>query len=364
MLGPIGGVETCGLYVPYDRGIANKQVERITLEETGWQYEGQTQQLQAAVFPVTAEDQRLIWSSGNEKVASVDENGVVTAKEAGKTTITVTSVANPECSASCEFTVRSFDGKEMRGYLADVGNGAPGWIQFHAAAPEEFTVLRETPGLHITGADSGKGVVYASGYTDDDRTEALFCLDPDTLEVQERINVGMPFADITYASGHDMIFFVYQTYFGFVPLTALTLGENTYPAGTALYFDLSDWVGDDYLTGVSDELYDNDFSWFTVITASGLGYSLTLSPTFQLMVMSGIDLEVEAFSEQGNSLIYSPFPGYWKCGVLLQRAKPNPAGNHPVCNYWRYECKDTDISPGFIWGRQGASHRYLCRLPG
>ncbi len=252
----------------------------------------------------------------------------------------------------------------MRGYLADVGNGAPGWIQFHAAAPEEFTVLRETPGLHITGADSGKGVVYASGYTDDDRTEALFCLDPDTLEVQERINVGMPFADITYASGHDMIFFVYQTYFGFVPLTALTLGENTYPAGTALYFDLSDWVGDDYLTGVSDELYDNDFSWFTVITASGLGYSLTLSPTFQLMVMSGIDLEVEAFSEQGNSLIYSPFPGYWKCGVLLQRAKPNPAGNHPVCNYWRYECKDTDISPGFIWGRQGASHRYLCRLPG
>ena len=308
VLGPIGGVETCGLYVPYDRGIANKQVERITLEETGWQYEGQTQQLQAAVFPVTAEDQRLIWSSGNEKVASVDENGVVTAKEAGKTTITVTSVANPECSASCEFTVRSFDGKEMRGYLADVGNGAPGWIQFHAAAPEEFTVLRETPGLHITGADSGKGVVYASGYTDDDRTEALFCLDPDTLEVQERINVGMPFADITYASGHDMIFFVYQTYFGFVPLTALTLGENTYPAGTALYFDLSDWVGDDYLTGVSDELYDNDFSWFTVITASGLGYSLTLSPTFQLMVMSGIDLEVEAFSEQGNSLIYSHSP--------------------------------------------------------
>ena len=151
-------------------------------------------------------------------------------------------------------------------------------------------------------------MVYASGYTDDDRTEALFCLDPDTLEVQERINVGMPFADITYASGHDMIFFVYQTYFGFVPLTALTLGENTYPAGTALYFDLSDWVGDDYLTGVSDELYDNDFSWFTVITASGLGYSLTLTPTFQLRVMSGIDLEVEAFSEQGNSLIYSHSP--------------------------------------------------------
>lgn len=307
VLGPIGGVETCGLYVPYDRGIAKKQVERITLEETGWQYEGQRQQLQAAVFPVTAEDQRLIWSSSNEKVASVDENGVVTAKEAGRTTITVTSVASPELSASCEFTVRSFDGKDMRGYLADVGNGVPGWIQFHAAAPGEFTVLRETPGLHITGADSGKGVVYASGYTDDDKTEALFCLDPDTLEVQERINVWMPFADITYASAHDMIFFVYQTYFGFVPLTDLTLGENTYSAGTALYFDLSSMIGDDYLTGVADMSYDIYYSHFKVITARGLSYGLTVFPDFQLMASEGIDLdlEVEAFSEQGNSLIYS-----------------------------------------------------------
>ena len=76
--------------------------------------------------------------------------------------------------------------------------------------------------------------------------QKLFCLDPDTLEVQERINVSMPFADITYASGHNMIFFVYQTYFGFVPLTDLTLGENTYSAGMALYFDLSSLIGNDY----------------------------------------------------------------------------------------------------------------------
>ena len=114
----------------------------------------------------------------------------------------------------------------------------PGWIQFNAAAPEEFTVLRETPGLHITGADSGKDVVYASGYTDDDRREALFCLDPDTLEVQKRINILAPTSDIAYSYYHDVVFFVYQSYFGFVPLKELTLGETTYPAGTALYYNL------------------------------------------------------------------------------------------------------------------------------
>ncbi len=249
----------------------------------------------------------------------------------------------------------------MRGYLADVGNGAPGWIQFHAAAPEEFTVLRETPGLHITGADSGKGVVYASGYTDDDRTEALFCLDPDTLEVQERINVGMPFADITYASGHDMIFFVYQTYFGFVPLTALTLGENTYPAGTALYFDLSDWVGDDYLTEYQMS--------YTITTFLVYGYYCqwfgpysTLSPTFQLMVMSGIDLRLKP-SEQGNSPNLLPFPDTeMRCITTACKTKP---GRKPPCMQLldMTNVKTQTLVLGLHLGK-ALSHRYLCRLPG
>lgn len=68
VLGAIGGQKTYGLYIPYDRDPLEKSAERISLPETGWQFEGQTQQLQAAVFPVTAKDQRLLWSSSNETV--------------------------------------------------------------------------------------------------------------------------------------------------------------------------------------------------------------------------------------------------------------------------------------------------------
>lgn len=306
VLEAIGGIETCGLYIPYDRAAPEKSVERITLAETGWQYQGQKQQLQATVFPITAKNQSLIWSSSDETIASVDEAGIITAKKAGNVIITVTSVENPAVSASCEFTVVPYDGKIMCGYLIDTGNGVPGWIQFNTATPQEFTVLRETPGLHITSAASGKNMIYASGYTDDDSTQALFCLDPDTLEVLERINTSIPFADITYSSSHNMVFFVYQTYFGFIPFEDLSLNGTTYPAGTALYFDLSTLIGDDYFTGVMDELVNGNYAYFQVITASGISYDLICSQDFRLGASGiGRDLMVETYSEQGNSLIYS-----------------------------------------------------------
>ena len=325
VLGAIGGQKTYGLYIPYDRDPLEKSVERISLPETGWQFEGQTQQLQAAVFPVTAKDQRLLWSSSNETVASVDAHGMITAREAGTTTITVTSVVNPEISTSCEFTVMPFDGKTMRSYLADTGDGVPGWIQFNAAAPEEFTVLRETPGLHITGADSGKDVVYASGYTDDDRTEALFCLDPDTLEVQKRINIFAPTSDIAYSYYHDVVFFVYQSYFGFVPLKELTLGETTYPAGMALYYNLESIVKDNFITGIVEQ--KGIHGGFYIVTSSGMRYDVDITRNFGIMVSPYVlDLEVEAFSEQGNSLIYS-----------YSAASGNPVYYYSVYNRVRQE---------------------------
>ena len=325
VLGAIGGQKTYGLYIPYDRDPLEKSAERISLPETGWQFEGQTQQLQAAVFPVTAKDQRLLWSSSNETVASVDAHGMITAREAGTTTITVTSVVNPEISTSCEFTVMPFDDKTMRSYLADTGDGVPGWIQFNAAAPEEFTVLRETPGLHITGADSGKDVVYASGYTDDDRREALFCLDPDTLEVQKRINILAPTSDIAYSYYHDVVFFVYQSYFGFVPLKELTLGETTYPAGTALYYNLESIVKDDFITGIVEQ--KGMRGGFYIVTSSGMRYDVDITRNFGIMVSPYVlDLEVEAFSEQGNSLIYS-----------YSAASGNPVYYYSVYNRVRQE---------------------------
>ena len=65
----------------------------------------ETAQLTVTVLPVTASDKSVVWSSSNVAVASVDENGVVTAHSSGTATITCQSVWMPARKALCRITV-------------------------------------------------------------------------------------------------------------------------------------------------------------------------------------------------------------------------------------------------------------------
>jgi uncharacterized protein YjdB len=63
---------------------------------------GATVELVATVAPETAADKTVVWSTSNAEVATVDENGVVTAVANGTATITATAGG---FSATCEVTV-------------------------------------------------------------------------------------------------------------------------------------------------------------------------------------------------------------------------------------------------------------------
>lgn len=66
---------------------------------------GESEQLKATVKPDDATDTALTWTSGNTGVASVDENGKVTAQAPGTATITVQSQDDPAITDTCEVTV-------------------------------------------------------------------------------------------------------------------------------------------------------------------------------------------------------------------------------------------------------------------
>ncbi|MBR5728637.1 MAG: Ig-like domain-containing protein [Prevotella sp.] len=66
---------------------------------------GETESLSVDVSPEKATDKSVIWTSDNEKVAEVNNKGLVTAKKAGSTIITVSSVSNPEVKDVCSVTV-------------------------------------------------------------------------------------------------------------------------------------------------------------------------------------------------------------------------------------------------------------------
>ncbi len=61
---------------------------------------GETQIMTATVFPLDATNRNVSWSSSNPGVAEIDDNGLVTAKALGESTITVTTGQN-EKKATC-----------------------------------------------------------------------------------------------------------------------------------------------------------------------------------------------------------------------------------------------------------------------
>ena len=82
-------------YVPLDKIVLNKSELKL--------YVNESEQLVATFIPENATDRKLAWSSSDENVVTVDENGVVTAKGLGTAEVTVTSEDGK--TAVCKVTV-------------------------------------------------------------------------------------------------------------------------------------------------------------------------------------------------------------------------------------------------------------------
>lgn len=67
--------------------------------------EGSSEKLTATVEPTNATNKNVTWSSDHEAIATVDQNGTVTARNGGQATITVTTVDGSK-TATCTVRVR------------------------------------------------------------------------------------------------------------------------------------------------------------------------------------------------------------------------------------------------------------------
>ena len=86
--------------------VTPKLAEEISLNKTELALERtETAQLTAIVSPETVDDRTVTWHIDDEKVATVNSEGLVTAVGVGKTTITATTNDGTKLSASCTVTV-------------------------------------------------------------------------------------------------------------------------------------------------------------------------------------------------------------------------------------------------------------------
>lgn len=91
------------LYAVWEKMIIN--VTGITLDlSSAAIYRGETLSLKATVYPENATDKSVRWSSSDENIATVDENGKVTALTSGIVTITATT-KDGEKSAECRISI-------------------------------------------------------------------------------------------------------------------------------------------------------------------------------------------------------------------------------------------------------------------
>ncbi len=89
-------------------GIDNENVlaTNISLNMTSIEVtEGNTMQLTATVLPSNTTNKTVIWTTSNSSVATVNSNGLVTAKAVGTATITARTIDGTNLSASCVVTV-------------------------------------------------------------------------------------------------------------------------------------------------------------------------------------------------------------------------------------------------------------------
>jgi len=101
------GANTDSGILPVDNNDDNNPVTVKSVKFTSEKLQvnaGEKLELKVGVLPEGA-DKNLIYSSSNEQAASVDQNGIVTGKAPGKTTITVTVTENKNITDSCEITV-------------------------------------------------------------------------------------------------------------------------------------------------------------------------------------------------------------------------------------------------------------------
>ena len=175
---------------------------------------GSTVQMEALVQPWTAADRSVVWSSDNEAVATVNQNGIVTGVSGGTATITAASVLNPAVTASCEVTVDTLQ-VTLNGILQG-NDGKPVFFDWNMADDDTWTAGASFGTTFASGTYDPIDNVYFA--MDDSSVNAIHKIAADGTNVESYTNTaGVPLWDMTYSpvfsqAGKPIISSIYGYY--------------------------------------------------------------------------------------------------------------------------------------------------------
>ena len=245
-------------------------------------YKGNTASLTAKVTPLTASDRTVTWSSTNTGVATVDQNGTVTALAAGTAVIRATSNADSTKYGECTVSVISVN-KTLYGIVWDEeggvyfsnfnANSLPAWNKNHSDAktlPLTSAFMQSTSNLYAATLDTSAAETKL--YTVNRTSYALTEYGTNFVFATD-----MAIAATTYAQYVGMVY-TFGPYLVAGPITPGDDGEGgTYSGLPYGLLDCSEYTGDAYLAGIACKARSAQGGTFYFLDENGVIWSTTLA---------------------------------------------------------------------------------------
>ena len=121
----ISAINEDNIVVGYSHVTIRQPVTRIALSDTSVSIniDARSIQLRAVVYPENALNKEIVWTTSNQQIARVNENGLVSLVKPGEVTIIARSADNPAVMALCNITIEvpvatvAIDEKEVSMYV-------------------------------------------------------------------------------------------------------------------------------------------------------------------------------------------------------------------------------------------------------
>lgn len=262
----------CTTYRLYHKTEPVGTAESIVMTpETAEIIKGGTKQLHAKVLPSWVTDGSVTWTSSDASIASVDENGLVSANAIGECVITATSVLTPTVKGTCTIAVVPIN-RAMSGVFTDGGKTV--WKNFTTGDLTALTAVTDTqiPNM-VAGSECTDGYYYAAD-AGEDGGSTFYRIDPETQEIttigkaaslssEEPIRIrdlaSLPCNDKLVAVGGQDMYIIYQNENVFMPvghfpeelIGIANIGSESSPWGSADVFRLIGASGTIYQQVVS-----------------------------------------------------------------------------------------------------------------
>ena len=257
--------EMTGLYIVRGQGGSTGKTdkpEKVQLTTTSATlYSGNKTALEAFVTPWNLTDRSIVWSSSDEKIATVNANGVVTAVSEGTAVITAASKLDGTVKAECTITVMQNNttltgivhNADGQSFVADIDVDSANYKYLTGALEQDYYSVVQTGDMLLASGDGN-----------------LYSLDAENgYAAKELCYTGDLFmSDMAYSPNLDLTLGTYGYYLMLVDPTT----ENGYRGAWNLQGAFT------AIAGIAYAGYDSTYNYFYMLSTSGTIHLIGIAP--------------------------------------------------------------------------------------